>query len=484
MENIRMAQNLRAGLGYRFCPAVLFAAGLCIMLLLTRQACAAQQMTFFDHAGKNVSLVFRAGMRCNTDSGLPFWNTMFPGAASLVFDEQCAAALQNCYFILIPGGEFDAVSELLRYCQDGTLPVDLEKFFEKNPTTRRDVERFLQEYICATPDSVSTFYNTFLGSFREYETLLAQHAIPYTRLDYFASQGPSHIGDRIGKLDLIAETIEALENSSGSDNASGPRQYVLIGHSFGGLNICDLLVELVGGHASGTPEWKFFAQTRVRAWPEVKRQTVFNKIKAAVFLNSFIQGNRINESRLERIAADEGLSSADPVGQYLQDVLDNASRADISTEDFIAEAKTHLVLITARYRTGYYLTDKNNPSGAATPSVQNAFTMIAERIPLLAVGCVVPRYRPYMQVGANLLVYKSRDRWETENIPNDGAVNTYGGIFPQRLAQHVILRDMDHGTLVMKPDLRLITTGSSYDQLPFIKTLLAFLKSRLELSAQ
>jgi pimeloyl-ACP methyl ester carboxylesterase len=484
MNRMQVLHMMTAAIGCRVFPAALFAAGFCCLVFAHAQTHAARQIPFFDQTGKNISRAFRAGMYCNTGDTPPVWAGVLPGVQHLVFDARCAAALQSSHVILIPGGEFDAVSELLRYCQDGTLPVELEHFFEKNPTTRRDIERFLQEYVCATPDAVEVFYNTFLGTFREYEALLAAHAIPYTRLDYFAPQGPSRIGDRIGKLDLIADTIDAIESGAGSDNASGSRQYVLIGHSFGGLNICDLLVELAGGHAPGTPEWKFFAETRVRAWPALKKQAVLKKIKAAVFLNSFIQGNHSNERRLENIAAREGLSSADPVGDYLREVLARAGREDISTRDFIADEKTHLVLITARYRTGYYLTDSNNPAGAGIPSVQNAFTLIAGSIPLLSVGCIVPRYAPYLQVGLNLLVYTSRDKWDAEHIPNDGAVNTYGGIFPRPAAEQVILRDMDHGTLVMKPDLRVITTGSSYDQLPFIKTLLAFLKDRLARTAQ
>ena len=299
-------------------------------------------VTVFERTGSNISFMFKNFMRANEENApQEFWR-LVPGSQSYLFDNATALFLQKYYFVLIPGGEFDAASELIKYCDNGSLSLDLENFFEKNPTTRDDVEAFLHEYICARPDMVNTLYTTYLGTFKAYESFFASQGLPFTRLDYFAPAGPSHIGDRIGKLDLIANAIEALEAQSSSDSGTQARGYILIGHSFGGLNICDFLVELAGGHAPGTPEWKFFARTIVRSWSAQKKEKIFNKIKAAVLLNSFIQGNHSNEQRLLRIAEQEGNAGADPVEQYILDVLEKSQSGEITTEELIADEKTHL----------------------------------------------------------------------------------------------------------------------------------------------
>ncbi|MCX8043945.1 MAG: hypothetical protein N3B18_07470 [Desulfobacterota bacterium] len=426
----------------------------------------------FDRTGIDITRALHAGMRVNADNST-WWSRIIANTLhDVVFSEQTAAHLRSYHVILIPGGEFDAASELLRYCEEGALPVELSAFFDRNPTTRRDVEAFLDNYICPEPDALRTLYNTLLGTFRTYESVLAAHGIAVTRLDYFAPEGPTRIGDRIGKLDLIARTIEQLDN--------GTRRFILIGHSFGGLNICDFLVELCNGHRPGMPEWKFFSRTRVRSWSDEKKASVLRRIAAAVFLNSFLQGNLSNERRLEKKAATEGLNSPDPVGEYIQQVLTRAGDGAVSTEDYIADDATHLALITARYRTGYYLAGRNTADGSTTAAVRDALRSIAARMPLVSICCRVPSVLPYLRVGINLLVYTAQEKWEAERHPNDGAVNTYGGIFPMPEALYAVFHGMDHGTLVMRPDLRVVTSGSAYDQVPFIKTLLSLIASRLQ----
>lgn len=438
--------------------------------------------TVFDRTGNNISFLFNTFMKANEDNASQVFWSCVPGARQFIFDNSTAFFLRKYYFIFIPGGEFDAASGLVKYCEDGTLPLNLQYFFEKNPTTKNDIENFLQEYICAKPDMVNTLYNTYLGTFKTYETYFAANNLAFTRLDYFASEGPSHIGDRIGKLDLIAQTIDTIEAGAGGDNATVPAGYILIGHSFGGLNICDFLVELLDGHAPGTPEWKFFARTKVRSWPAQKKERIYKKIRAAVLLNTFIQGNHSNEQRLIRMADNEDSTSTDPVQEAILAVLEKSNNAAVTTEEFIADEKVHLALITARYRCRYYLTDNNLPSPGTAHCVQDAFDRIAASIPVVSVGCMVPKYSPYTRAGINLLIYKSRFKWKEENLPNDGAVDTYGGIFPELSADHIILNAMDHGTLVMKPDFLWITTGSTYNQIPFIKTLLKHVESRLKVA--
>lgn len=434
-------------------------------------AADAGEFPVFDHAGTDISYAFRAALRHNQSTGLPLPGPLRPAVRRFVFDNQTAELLRSYHVILIPGGEFDAASELYRYCTEGSLPVELEGFFARNPTTKRDVEMFLEQYICSQPDALRALYDALLGTFRAYKTELAALGIPATRIDYFDAEGPTRIGDRIGKLNLIARTIDQLDN--------GTRRFILIGHSFGGLNICDFLVELLGGHRPGTPEWKFFANTEVRAWSVQKKESVLSRIAAAVFLNSFLQGNLSNERRLEKKASAEGMEAPDPVGVYIQQVIERACRDDVDTETYIGDDVTHLALITARYRTGYYLAGRNTCDGSTTTAVTDALSTIARRIPLISVCCRVPPVAPYARVGINVLVYKSKEKWKEERRANDGAVNTYGGIFPRPEAYYVVFDEMDHGTLVMRPELRLVTSGSTYDQIPFIRTLLAAIASRL-----
>ena len=426
----------------------------------------------FDRSGIDVSRAFRAALRYNKSTELVVPGPLRPELRQFIFDDQTAKLLRAYHVILIPGGEFDAASELYRYCTEGSLPVELEGFFVRNPTTKRDVETFLEQYICSEPDALGALYDALLGTFRTYEAELAAWGIPAMRTFYFDAEGPTRIGDRIGKLNLIARTIDQLDN--------GTRRFILIGHSFGGLNICDFLVELLGGHRPGMPEWKFFANTDVRSWSIQKKKSLFGRIAAAVFLNSFLQGNLSNERRLEKRTSDEGMEDPDPVGVFIQQVIERACRDDVDTKSYIADEITHLALITARYRTGYYLTGRNTCEESPTQAVTDALSMIARHIPLISICCKVPLVAPYARVGINVLVYKSKEKWKEEYRANDGVVNTYGGIFPRPEALYAVFDEMDHGTLVMRPDLRLVTSGSTYDQISFIRTLLAAIASRLQ----
>jgi hypothetical protein len=59
-------------------------------------------------------------------------------------------------------------------------------------------------------------------------------------------------------------------------------------------------------------------------------------------------------------------------------------------------------------------------------------------------------------------------------------VNSYSTVFPRPSAEYAILYNKDHGTLVLKPDMPGISSGHSYNQIPFIKTLLKRMESKMK----
>ena len=315
-----------------------------------------------------------------------------------------------------------------------------------------------------------------MGAFKTYERFFKRNNIPFTRLSFFHSHEPKYIGDRIDKLDLIAETIDNIE--ADTDNGSGEKQYIFIGHSFGGLNTCDFLVELAGGHVSGTPEGKIFQDTNVRSWPEEKKQAIFNRIKGVIFINTFIQGDKSSETNLKKLAVEYGITDPDPVGYAINLVFDKYMTGE-SVDSLRTNDILHFVLRTQQYRVNYYMKDKNNVGEETGRSIQNAFDEIASTKAIISVCSVVPRILPDIRVGTNLLVHSAKKKWQAENTSNDGEVDTYGGIFPRQSVDYVVLKNMDHGTVVMKPGIAGITTGHRYDQLPFLKTLLKKLESKL-----
>jgi hypothetical protein len=435
--------------------------------------------TVYNRTGNNISHKFKKFMKCNAGK-VPecFCKSNF-GWKQFMFDNETANSLRQYHFIFIPGGEFDAVSELLKYCSDNEIPPDLQEFFKKNPTIYEDIAKFLNENVCPYDHLISNYYERYLGAFKSYEDFFNQYAISYTKLDFFWEQTPSYVGDRIGKLDLIADTIESIEEKNSSSEVQEKINYILIGHSFGGLNITDFLVELAEGHSSNTPEGKIFEQTKVRQWKTEEKERIFNKIKGVILLNSFIQGDQGSETKLIKKAEEEGISASDPVEYYIQYILNNYF-GEQTSDNPVSEEILHLVLRSARYRLNYYLKDQNTFTGANEINVQKAFNKIAGNIAVISVGCIVPKIFPSFRVGRNIMVHESGNKWDQERAPNDGMVSTYAGLFPSHISDYIIMNKMDHGTIVLKPDVAWVTSGWEYDQIPFIKTLLKRLESRLK----
>ena len=75
-----------------------------------------------------------------------------------------------------------------------------------------------------------------------------------------------------------------------------------------------------------------FEATSVRQWPVDKKERIFNKIKAIGLINTFIQGDRTEETMLLNTAREQGITASDPVEYYIDYVLKN-----IQTEVFTKE---------------------------------------------------------------------------------------------------------------------------------------------------
>jgi hypothetical protein len=58
-------------------------------------------------------------------------------------------------------------------------------------------------------------------------------------------------------------------------------------------------------------------------------------------------------------------------------------------------------------------------------------------------------------------------------------VDTYSTILPHDSVEFLLLPNLDHGGLVLKPQVRGISIGHTYDQLPFIKTLVKRLMTKV-----
>ena len=431
----------------------------------------------YELAGTDISDTFKKFMQCNADMRHHGLCSSDPESDGFLFGWNTALNLQKYHFILLPGGDFDFFEELLGICE-GDLSEDLENFLKKKPVMGKEIELLLNNRICPTYNNdPHLYYHMFMGAYDSYLCFMSQYDIPVTRIDFSKSEPTEYYGDRVHKLDLLANTIDAIEEDNGT-GMQAQEGYVLIGHSFGGLNISDLLVELLDGHAFGTPEDKLFAGTIVRQWSAEKKHNIFNKIKAVVFLNTFVQGDKSPETRLKQIATEESIQVSDPVEYYIQYVLENYAAGNLpDTQQW--NGIRHFVLRSNRYRVNYYLQDKNIATAAPGSSIQNAFNTIAANITVMSVCNVVPRFLPDQQVGHNFIVHKSRANYKNKNGLNDGLVNTYGAIFPRNSTEYVVLENMDHGTLVLKPKVLGITTGYSYDQVPFIKTLLKRLEYRI-----
>lgn len=426
--------------------------------------------------GEDISALVKTFMRCNGDGLFRDQCEALPAADGFLFSAETAAELGSYHFVLIPGGDYDFFDELLGTC-DGEPSENFQDFATQNPGVAREMSDFVDREICPDYDQdPDHLYNEFMGAYLSYLELMRRHAIPVTRVDFNSEVTTQYVGDRVHKLDLLARTIDQLE----ADNSSaGENRYVLIGHSFGGINACDFLVELLQGHDNATPEGRAFADTEVRRWSADKKQSIFARIKGAVFINTFVQGDKSSETQMQNIADDEGRDSDDPVGDYIRQVI-GTYPAGTYPAGPPWDKILHFVLRSNRYRVQYYLQDRNRVDGSTATTVQRAFDTIADNLAIVSIGCIVPRFLPDMRVGDNFIVNKSKSKYRRENNErNDGLVDTYGAFFPRESVEYATIRNVDHGTLVLKPQVPGITTGHVYDQEPFIKTLLARLAWRL-----
>ncbi|MCX5896412.1 MAG: hypothetical protein NTZ51_11365 [Proteobacteria bacterium] len=429
----------------------------------------------FDLTGNNMSTTFEKFMRCNAgELPLQLCTADF-ASAEFLFDAETVKNLQKYHFILIPGGEFDFFGELLDLCE-GQESDDFDNFEYLHPELGDAIEHAIVKDACPAYEANDTsYYHEFMGSYQDYVYFFRDNNIPNKWLAYYLDDPPTYIGDRVHKLDMVADTIDYVE----AEGNGSQKNYVLMGHSFGGLNIADFLVELVGGHAPNTPEYKLLENTKVRTWPADKKQKIFNKIKGAAFLNTFVQGDGSPETRLNKIAEEDGIQAADPVAYYINYVLENYPAGKIPDTTRWKQIVSD-TLLTSRYRTNYYLKDKNTLAENNGNNIQAAFDRIAEKVAIISIGCVVPRMFPELRVDPNFLVYKSKKKWHEENMMNDGMVDSYASIFPRESVDYAILFKHDHGTLVMKPQVPGITSAHEYDQTPFLKTLLKRMESKLK----
>ncbi len=99
---------------------------------------------------------------------------------------------------------------------------------------------------------------------------------------------------------------------------------------------------------------------------------------------------------------------------------------------------------------------------------------------IVSVGTWVPKYFQFAIVGPNVLVALSKAKWRQENIRNDGMVDSHASIIPRETVEYLVLPNLDHGSLVMKPMVAGISVGHHYDQMPFIKTLFKRLSTRMQ----
>jgi len=449
------------------------------ILIPASSVCGQPSGTHFNLSAKDLSLPFEKFMECNAGELSQSTCTADPAAAEFLFDNETITTLKKYQFIFVPGGDFDFFGELLGLCE-GHPAENLDAFIDRHPALGKKVKGFILKNVCPSyKRNNSNLYNKFMGAYQEYKDFFSNNKIPYAFLASYVKRPLTHIGDRAGKLDLLADTIDSI----GAESSTRDRRFVLIGHSFGGLNIADFLVELAGGHAPGTPEYKLFANTKVRRWPLKKKEKIFNEIKGAAFINAFLQGDAGPETRLTKVAEENKLKSADPVGYYIQYILENYPSGRLPDTPQCRQILA-FTLISARYRTNYYLQDKNTLTPNVPKNIQSTFERIAHNSAIISIGCVVSRSFQELPDDQNFLVFRSRKKWKQENLPNDGLVNSYSTVFPRPSAEYAILYNKDHGSLVLKPQVSGISGGHSYNQIPFIKTLLKHMESKMKEKAE
>lgn len=467
-----------------FTGCAVFAA---LMFGVTLQCAAAEPDKFpkdkkgvYDLTCKDISATFQTFMQCNSGKiprsvceDDPDWN-------SLHFSYSAVKDLRNYHVIMLPGGEFDFFDELLGFCE-GRDADDLEELFNKFPLMKADIELAMEEEVCPVyQEEAEEYYEEFMDGFITYEMFLGSHDIPFTRLQFSQDDNPYFAGDRAEKVSLLADTLERLDTQYSALEPKYQKNFILLGHSFGGINITDFLVELLNGHVPGTPEARMFEATKVRQWPADKKERIFNKIKAIGLINTFIQGDRTEETMLLNTAREQGITAGDPVEYYIDYVLKNVQTEVFTKENTQLHRIYHNALLSNRYRGNYYFTDKNSTQPKAGKPIKDAFDRIARDMAVISVGCTVPKYFPHLIVGPNVLVEASKSKWKEENIRNDGLVDSFASIIPRGSVEFVLLPNLDHGSLVLKPSVAGISSGYHYDQMPFVRTLFKRLASRMQ----
>lgn len=430
----------------------------------------------YDRTCTDITAPFRKFMRCNASDRYQAACAMDAAAPSFLFDYADIEKLRRYHIIMLPGGDFDAFGELISLCE-GEHPEDLERFFNRHPFLEPDIKRAIEKEVC--PDfleKTEQYYDKFLDAFIEYELFCVMNDIACTRLQFSKADSPLFIGDRADKVSLLGNTIDELE-ARYNDNDTA---YILIGHSFGGLNVGDFLLELTGAHTPGTPEDRLFANTSARQWTADKKERIFKKIRGVVFLNTFVQGKRDSEQSLRDIARAQGVQADDAVEHYIQRVLNNYATEDFESDNITRDTIYHLTLRSNRYRVNYFFQDKNTAGAVNGTPVKNAIDRIAREKAVISVGCYVPRLLPYLRVAPNYIVHLSKKKWRDSGIRNDGMVETYATILPRQSTEFALIPDHDHGTLVLRPQVVGISQAHHYDQLPFIKTLLARMMSKID----
>ena len=233
----------------------------------------------YDLTCKDISATFQTFMQCNSGKiprsvceDYPAWN-------SLHFSYSAVKDLRNYHVIMIPGGEFDFFNELLGYCE-GRTADDLKELFDKFPLMKEDLELAMKEEVCPVyMEGAEGYYEEFMDGFIMYVMFLGSHNIRFTRLQLSQENNPNFFGDRAQKVSMLADTIERLDTEYSAQEPKDQKNFILLGHSFGGINITDFLVELLNGHVAGTPEARMFELTSVRSWPAEKKERIFKKIK-------------------------------------------------------------------------------------------------------------------------------------------------------------------------------------------------------------
>jgi len=463
------------------------AAAAVIILSLTLVCPAAEPDKFprdkkgvYDLTCRDISSSFQKFMQCNAGKiprriceADPDWN-------ALHFNYTAVKELRKYHVIMLPGGEFDFFDELLGFCE-GRDADDLEELFNKFPLMKEDIELAMKEEVCPVyQDDAEDYYDEFMDGFITYEMLLGSHGISFTRLQFSQDDNPYFAGDRAEKVSLLADTIEQLDAQYSALEPQYQKDFIIIGHSFGGINITDFLAELLNAHVPGTPEARMFEAATVRQWPAEKKERIFKKIKAIALINTFIQGDRTEETMLLKKATEQGITATDPVEYYIDYVLKHVQTEVFTKENIQLHQIYHNTLLSNRYRGNYYLTDKNSVEPKTGTPIKDAFDRIAREIAVISVGCHVPKYFPDLRVGANALVEASKSKWKEENIRNDGLVDSFASIIPRDNVEFVLLPDLDHGALVLKPSVAGISVGHHYDQMPFVRTLFKRLSSRMK----